>query len=200
MKSLLIGLTGKMGSGKSLFTSFFQKNGIPVYYSDQRGKIIMNQTKILKKNIIKFFGKKSYENKTINTKFLSKKVFTDPLYLKLLCSIVHPWVLLDFKKWRSSQKTLYLIKESALLFESGTYKDCDYIITITSPTTKMIERIIKRDKLSEEQIMNRLKIQISNKERIKYSNIIVENIQDISFLKEKAKEIHHKIIINGKRR
>ncbi|WP_113738198.1 dephospho-CoA kinase [Blattabacterium clevelandi] len=204
MRSFLIGITGNMGSGKSLFSSFFKKNGIPVYSSDQKSKILMNQKKLLKNNIIKYFGKKSYKKNKINTKFLSKIVFKNSIYLKLLCSIVHPWIFLDFKNWIFSQNTLYSIKESAILFESGSYKNCDLIVTIISPIEKMIERIIKRDHLSEKKIMNRIKFQISDKEKIKNSNIIIENTQDISFLKKKTKEIHNKIIQkilkNGKRR
>ncbi|WP_185854673.1 dephospho-CoA kinase [Blattabacterium cuenoti] len=206
MKYFLIGITGKMGSGKSLFSSFFKKRGISVYSSDKRGKILMNKTENIRKNIIKFFGKKSYEKNRLNTNFLSEKVFRDPIALKLLCSIVHPWVFLDFKNWILSQKkTLYFIKESAILFESGAYKNCDLIITLTSPVETMIERVMKRDNLKEDQILNRLNIQISNRNKIKHSNIIIENIQDISFLENKAKKIHKEIISkiykkNGKRR
>ncbi|AWU45294.1 dephospho-CoA kinase [Blattabacterium punctulatus] len=194
MRSFLIGITGNMGSGKSLFSSFFKNNGIPVYSSDQRSKVLMNKIKLLKNNIIKFFGKQSYKNNKVNTKFLSKIVFKNPIYLKLLCSIIHPWIFLDFKNWIFSQKTFYSIKESAILFESGSYKNCDLIITIISPIEKMIERIIKRDHLSEKKIINRIKFQIPNKKKIKYSNIIIENTQDIFFLKKKTKEIHNKII------
>ncbi|WP_185859746.1 dephospho-CoA kinase [Blattabacterium cuenoti] len=205
MKYFLIGITGQMGSGKSLFSSFFEKIGIPVYSSDKKGKMLMNKIDNIKKDIIKFFGKKSYEKNRINTNFLSEKVFQDPIALELLCSIVHPWVFLDFKNWILSQKkTLYSIRESALLFESGAYKNCDLIITLTSPMEMMIERVMKRDNLKENQIMNRLNIQIPNREKIKYSNIIIENIQDISFLEKKAKQIHLEIISkiykNGKRR
>ncbi|WP_185881764.1 dephospho-CoA kinase [Blattabacterium cuenoti] len=205
MKYFLIGITGKMGSGKSLFSSFFERKGIPVYSSDKRGKILMNKIDDIKKNIIKFFGEKSYEKNRINTSFLSEKVFKDPIALKLLCSIVHPWVFLDFKNWILSQKkTLYFIRESALLFESGAYKNCDLIITLTSPMEIMIERVMKRDNLKEDQIMNRLNVQIPNREKIKNSNIIIENIQDISFLEKEAKKIHKviisKIYKNGKRR
>ncbi|WP_185870365.1 dephospho-CoA kinase [Blattabacterium cuenoti] len=198
MKSLLIGITGEMGSGKSLLSSFFEKKGIPVYSSDKRSKFLMNQTKNIKENIIKFFGNKSYKNNKINKTFLSKKVFQDKdsHALKLLCTIVYPWILLDFKNWFFSQKTLFSIKESALLFESGSYKECDLIITINTPLKKRIERIIKRDKLSEKQIMNRIKIQIPDKEKEKHSDIIIKNDQNISFLQKEAETISNKIIQN----
>ncbi|WP_185873711.1 dephospho-CoA kinase [Blattabacterium cuenoti] len=195
MKSLLIGITGKMGTGKSLFTTFFKKMGVPIYHSDKKCKKLMNEKKYIKTKIIKYFGKKSYLNNKINTHFLSKTVFNNIYALKLLCSIIHPWVFLDFNNWIKSKKTLYYIKESSLLFESGTYKYCHLIITIVSPIKKMIERIIQRDNLNEEQIMNRINFQTSNKEKIKYSNIIIHNnIHNTLYLENKAKNIHNKII------
>ncbi|WP_238785011.1 dephospho-CoA kinase [Blattabacterium cuenoti] len=202
---MLIGITGKMGSGKSLFSSFFKKKGVPIYYSDQRGKILMNKIKIIKKNIIKFFGKNSYKKEKINKTFLSKIVFKNPIALRLLCSIVHPWISIDFKNWKSSiqKKTLYIIKESAILFESESYKECDFIITITSPIEKMIERIIKRDNLSENQIIYRLKNQISNKKREKKSNMIIRNHLSTTYLHYKADKIHEllkNLYYYGKRR
>ncbi|WP_185872076.1 dephospho-CoA kinase [Blattabacterium cuenoti] len=192
MKFLLIGITGKMGSGKSLLSSFFKKKGIPIYSSDKRGKILMNKIKIVKKNIIKHFGNNSYKKEKINKDYLSEIVFKNPNALKLLCSIIHPWISIDFKNWIFSlqKKTFYVIKESALLFESGSYKECNCIITITSPKKKMIERIIKRDNLNENQIINRLNNQISNKKRKKKSHFIIHNYSSITFLQKKADKMH----------
>ncbi|WP_185871504.1 dephospho-CoA kinase [Blattabacterium cuenoti] len=175
----LIGITGKMGSGKSLLSSFFKKKGVPVYYSDKKGKILMNKIRIIKENIIKFFGKDSYKKNIINKTYLSQIVFKNPIALKLLCSIVHPWISIDFKKWMLSitkvNKTIYAIKESALLFETKSYKKCDFIITTISTKENMIERIMKRDNLNENQIIDRLKNQISNKKRKKKSDFIIRN-------------------------
>ncbi len=168
-----------MGSGKSLLSSFFKKKGVPVYYSDKKGKILMNKIRIIKENIIKFFGKDSYKKNIINKTYLSQIVFKNPIALKLLCSIVHPWISIDFKKWMLSitkvNKTIYAIKESALLFETKSYKKCDFIITTISTKENMIERIMKRDNLNENQIIDRLKNQISNKKRKKKSDFIIRN-------------------------
>ncbi|WP_185858385.1 dephospho-CoA kinase [Blattabacterium cuenoti] len=207
MKFMLIGITGKMGSGKSLFSSFFEKKGIPVYYSDKRGKILMNQKRVIKENIIKYFGRNSYNKKEkINKSYLSEIVFKNPIALRLLGSIVHPCISIDFRNWISSiykKKTLYVIKESALLFESGSYKKCDLVITITSPMEKMIERIIKRDNLNKNQIINRLKNQMSNQKRKKKSNIIIKNHFSKAYLQKEADRMH-KLFKNlfhyGKRR
>ncbi|WP_341653500.1 dephospho-CoA kinase [Blattabacterium cuenoti] len=194
-KIKLIGITGKMGSGKSLFSFFLKQKGIPVYFSDQRGKILMNQVKIIRKNIIKSFGKDSYKKDKINQTYLSEIVFKNPIALKLLCTIVHPWISLDFKQWISSiikiqKKTLYVIKESAVLFESKSYKECDFIITITSPKKNMIERIITRDNLNENQIIDRLKNQISNRKREKKSNFVIKNYSSTYHLQKKADSLH----------
>ncbi|WP_185876686.1 dephospho-CoA kinase [Blattabacterium cuenoti] len=217
MKFLLVGITGKMGTGKSLFSSFLRKRGIPVYSSDKRGTILMNTINVIKKNIIKYFGENSYYKKEkegekkINKYYLSKIVFNDPNALKLLCSIIHPWISIDFKKWIFSiiQQNKILpflfIKESALLFESGSYKECNFIINIISPKKKMIKRIIKRDNLKEYQIINRLKNQISNKKRKEKSNIIIRNYSSIDYLQNQENKIFkflEKLYTNqyGKRR
>ncbi|WP_185863103.1 dephospho-CoA kinase [Blattabacterium cuenoti] len=190
-KIKLIGITGRIGSGKSLFSSFFKKKGIPVYSSDQRGKILMNQIEIIKKNIIKSFGQDSYKKNKINKTFLSKIVFKNSMALKFLCSIVHPWISLDFKQWMSAQKkNTYAIKESAVLFESRSYKECDFIITIISRQKDMIERIIKRDNLNENQITDRLNNQISNRIREKKSNLIIKNYLSTYHLKNEADRVH----------
>ncbi|QIK16583.1 dephospho-CoA kinase [Blattabacterium sp. DPU] len=208
-KIKLIGITGKMGSGKSLFSSFFKKKGIPVYHSDQRGKILMNKIEILKKNIIKYFGKNSYNKKKdkINKTYLSQIVFKNPIALKLLCNIVHPWIFLDFQQWMSSfsqKRIIYVIKESAILFDTGSYKECDFIINVNSSNKNIIERIIKRDNLNENQIVNRLKNQISNEKREKKSDFIINNNYLSSYyLQYKSDRIHkllEKLILqHGKR-
>ncbi|WP_185868384.1 dephospho-CoA kinase [Blattabacterium cuenoti] len=212
MKCVLIGVTGKMGSGKSLFSYHLKKKGIPVYSSDERCRILMNKMSLIKKKIIKFFGKNSYtKEKKINKFFLSKILFNNYDALKLLSSIIHPWIKIDFKKWMIAivnsnidKKRFYLIKESALLFESGSYKDCDMIINLSSPLKNKIERIIKRDNLNEIEIINRLKNQISNKMREKASDILVNNNCSRQYLEEKSHVIHEKIIKKiekyGKRR
>jgi dephospho-CoA kinase len=187
-----------MGSGKSLFSSFFKKKGIPVYFSDQRGKILMNQVEIIKKNVIKYFGVNSYNQNKINKFYLSKIVFKNPTALKLLCSIVHPWISVDFQQWIMRKIHIknisYVIKESAILFESGSYKECDWVTTIISSKENMIERIMKRDNLNENQITDRLKNQIYNEKREKKSNFIVENYLSKYHLQKKANEIHKKLL------
>ncbi|WP_262512589.1 dephospho-CoA kinase [Blattabacterium cuenoti] len=124
-------------------------------------------------------------------------MFKNSTALKLLCTIIHPWISIDFKHWMSviilQKKPLYVIKESALLFESKSYKECDFIITVTASKKNMIERIIKRDNLNENQIIDRLKNQISNKKRKKKSNLIIRNYSSIYHLQKKANKIHKRL-------
>ncbi|WP_185855387.1 dephospho-CoA kinase [Blattabacterium cuenoti] len=196
---MLVGITGKIGSGKSLLSSFFKKKGIPIYSSDNRSKILMNKISFIKNKIIKYFGKDSYKNEKVNKNYLSNIIFNNYFALKLMCKIVHPWINLDFKKWiytisKKKKNILYAIKESAILFESGSYKKCDTIITTISPMENMIKRVMKRDNITYIDIINRLKNQISNKKRKKKSNIIIYNYSSKIDLQEKAELIHNMIV------
>ncbi|WP_185882299.1 dephospho-CoA kinase [Blattabacterium cuenoti] len=194
----LIGITGQIGTGKSLLSHYFQQMQVPVYQSDIQCKKLMNNNCFIKKEIIKYFGTQAYiKNNTINSVVISNIVFNNnpASYLKLLCKIIYPWMVLDFKIWQNyHHKKLYLIKDSALLFESGSYKNCDLMINITSSIDTIIKRVRKRSRLHVNQIINRLKLQIPNRYRIKYSNFIINNESDINYLKYKAKTIHNLII------
>ncbi|WP_185877763.1 dephospho-CoA kinase [Blattabacterium cuenoti] len=200
MKSILVGITGNIGTGKTLLSDYFKKeNGIPIYSSDQKCKILMNKSSIIRKNIIKYFGSKSYNGKKINKNFLSKIIFNDLNALNILCSIVHPWVELDFEKWRKNYNCPYIIKESAILFEYGNYKEFDFIIILTSFLEKILERIIKRDKLNKIEILNRLNNQTKINDIKKIKNIgnrifIIENNSSIYQLKKFSIILHKKII------
>lgn len=209
----LLGLTGNIGSGKTFFSNFFRKKKIPIYKSDDRGKFFLKNSKFLKHEIIKYFGNKSYYNNNIlNSAFLSKKVFYKKNYLNRLCSMIYPYINLDFKIWKNSLNKNsyfyfpYIIRESALLFETGLYKKCDFIIYLISSKEKKINRVMKRSKLTEEQITNRLKFQVKDniiiKKAKKNKNIfLIKNEFSKFYLEKKANEIHEKIIkINGKRR
>ncbi|WP_185873172.1 dephospho-CoA kinase [Blattabacterium cuenoti] len=203
MKSILVGITGNIGTGKTLLSNFFKENGVPIYSSDNKCKILMNKSNIIRKNIIKFFGIKSYNGKKLNKNFLSKIIFKDINALKILCSIVHPWVKLDFEKWKKNNNYPYIIKESALIFEFENYKEFDLIIILTSYLKIILKRIIKRDKLSKEEIINRLnnQININNIKNIKnISNKIffIENNSSITKLKKYSISLHKKIIKNIK--
>src|ERR1043165_3634636 len=128
-----IGLTGGIGSGKTTVAKIFELLGIPVYYADDSAKRIMSEDEDLKTAIQNQFGKEAYQNGELNRAYLSAKVFSDPSQLEVLNSIVHPATIRDAAKWMARQKTPYTIKEAALIFESGSAEQLDYVIGVYAP-------------------------------------------------------------------
>lgn len=171
----IIGLTGGIGSGKTSIAKYFEQNGIPVYIADDRAKMVSSKPEVVKK-IITAFGNEILDNKkSISKEKLSNIVFTDKKKLQLLNSIIHPEVKKDFIGWVKMQNKPFVIKEAAILFESGSYKDCDLIITITAPIEERIKRVMLRDNISREKVLDRISNQWSDEERIKKSDFIIEN-------------------------
>lgn len=191
-KTKIIGLTGGIGAGKSTVAQYLKSLGIPVYISDFEAKKIMEHPKVIEK-INQTFGEKFNSDKGLNREKLASIVFSNPEKLKQLNAIVHPIVKKHFENWvNSNRQSPWVVKEAAILFESGSYKDCDYIITVTAPLETRIARVIKRDGTSKEKILQRIKNQISDEERIAKSNFVVENI-DIETTKKQIDSILKKM-------
>lgn len=193
----IIGLTGGIGSGKSIIASFFKKKNIPIYNSDISAKIIMHKIFPVKINILKFFGEKSYINGQLNTKYISNIVFNNSSKLNFLNNLIHPWVLKDFQNWMLYYKSFYCIKETAILFETGIDKLCDIIITVTAPKNLRIKRIIKRDKIKKYDILKKINNQWPDSKKIIHSDIVINNIYNLKNL-EKIIEKTHNLILNKK--
>ncbi|HEX4373611.1 MAG TPA: dephospho-CoA kinase [Puia sp.] len=172
---LRIGLTGGIGSGKSTVAKIFEVLGIPVYYADDAAKNIMNDDDELKQEIIKHFGAQSYINNKLDRKYISEKVFNNKEDLSLLNSLVHPATIRDAENWMKDQTAPYAIKEAALIFESGAEKFLDYVIGVSSPENLRIERTMKRDNISEEEVKDRIKNQMSEEKKISLCNFVVTN-------------------------
>lgn len=171
----IIGLTGGIGSGKTTIANYFKEMGVPVYIADDEARKLM-QSKFIIEEIKKTFGDSLFENDILNRAKLAEIVFNDSSKLDQLNAIVHPAVKKDFKAWLETNKNYaYVIYEAAILFESGRYKDCDVIITVTAPEETRIERVIKRDKTNREQVLDRMKMQWKDEERISKSNFIILN-------------------------
>ena len=152
----IIGLTGGIGAGKSTIAKIFMDNGIPVYNSDNKAREIMNKNIDLKNKIILSFGKQSYQNEKLNKAYISKIIFDNKLELNKINSLVHPFVQDDFYKWIKKTPSKYIIYESALIFETGSYKKNDFNILVISDLDKKIERVCKRDNLSKIQVLKRI--------------------------------------------
>ncbi|HCB47151.1 MAG TPA: dephospho-CoA kinase, partial [Algoriphagus sp.] len=133
-KPKLVGITGGIGSGKSTVAKIFEILGIPVYYADDKAKSLMNHDSELKEQIIQEFGEESYNSEgDLNRKYLASTVFSDPEKVKKINSLVHPAVGRDFETWASIQSTSYVLKEAALIFETGGEKKLDAVINVSSP-------------------------------------------------------------------
>lgn len=171
----IIGLTGGIGSGKTTIAGYFKEMGIPVYIADDEAKKIM-QSKFVIEEIKKDFGHFLFENDVLNRARLAEIVFNDSKKLDQLNAIVHPAVKKDFQLWLQTNKNHdYVIYEAAILFESGRYKDCDIVITVTAPEEVRIQRVLKRDKTTREQVLSRMKMQWKDEERVSKSNFVILN-------------------------
>ncbi|MBM3402207.1 MAG: dephospho-CoA kinase [Bacteroidetes bacterium] len=174
---LIIGITGGIGSGKTTVCKVFELLGVPVFYADEVAKSLMFSDPTLKSEIIKTFGKESYnETGELNRSYISSIVFNDQLKLEKLNSLVHPAVFRAFDSWVINQnKPSYVIKEAALLFESDAYKKCDKSILVISPLETRIKRVIARDGSSKAEVQSRINRQFTDEQKMKFADYILNN-------------------------
>ncbi len=191
---ITIGLTGGIGSGKTTIAQWFQEKGIPVYNSDFEAKKLMNENEDLIQQLIELFGDETYKNGEYNRSYVASKVFNDKELLNQLNAIVHPAVFKHFDEWLDNQNSSFVVKEAAILFESGSYKDCDYIISVIADEEIRIDRVAKRDQLNEDQIRNRMKSQWTDQQRIEKSDFIIENNKDLNALKLEFEKVYDEIL------
>lgn len=196
-KHIKVGITGGIGAGKSTVCRIFEKFGTPVYYADQRAKKLMNSDPVLKKKIRQAFGWDTYDkNGKLDRHYLAKIVFNNQKLLSALNHIVHPAVLEDYQIWvkRCAYDGYpYSIKEAALMFETESYKQLDRIIVVTSPIDMRIERIMKRDHMKREEVLKRMKNQVSDRERLEKADYVIRNSGEFSLI-EQSLAIHRDLI------
>ncbi len=172
---LKIGLTGGIGSGKSLVAGIFKVLGIPVFDADLQAKLLM-ETDAQLINLIKVnFGEESYHEHKLNKSHLASIVFSNPVKLEILNSLVHPAVISAAENWMSVQTSPYVIKEAAIMFESGTAAHLDYIIGVKSPLFLRILRTMKRDNITREEVLLRIDKQISDTIKMKLCDFVIIN-------------------------
>ncbi len=186
-----VGLTGGIGSGKTTVAKIFEVLGIPVYYSDIQAKKILFKPETIEK-IRHTFGEKVFEKGKLSKKLLAKIVFNDKEKLQKLNSIIHPAVKTDFKNWLEKQNAPYVVKEAAILFESGAYKDMDFIITVFAPVEERIKRVMKRDNISREEVIRRIENQWTDEKKIKLSDFVIKNYNSFLVIPQ-VLEIHNKL-------
>ncbi len=189
-----VGLTGGIGSGKTTVSNFILEYGIPVYNSDSQGKKLMNTNLELKNDIVNIFGESVYNNGILNTNLLSSIVFSDAEKIKQLNNLVHPKVAEDFKQWVGKNNNQpILVKEAAILIESGAYLDMDKIILVISKKSNRINRVSKRDNSDLESIEKRINFQLTDDEKIKYADYIIDNNSSLDYLKNEVLRVINEI-------
>lgn len=172
----VLGITGGIGSGKSTVCKIFETFGIPVYSADDRAKYLMAHDQSLISSIKNTFGDEAYLQGKLNRTFLAQKIFSNAAETSKMNAIVHPAVGEDFKSWMSMQNAAYVIKEAALMIESGSYKSLDFLINVFAPIETRIERIKIRDpQRSESEIKGIIDKQVSEEERSRLSDAIIYN-------------------------
>lgn len=176
-KPLQIGITGGIGSGKSLVCRIFHALGVPVYDADSRAKAVMTTDGILVSAIKKEFGVLSYrKDGSIDREYLAREVFNNAERLKLLNNLVHPRVALDFEYWVNEQKSNYILKEAALLFEAKSYTTMDKVIVVFAPEELRIKRVLQRDlHRTKEQIKEIIQNQLQEEEKLKRADFVIMN-------------------------
>ena len=175
----IIGLTGGIGSGKTTIAKHIISLGIPVYIADDKAKKILMLPETLK-SLKLVFGNAIFEGEILNKDKLSAIVFNNPKKLKQLNQITHPGIKKDFDNWLKANENFPLVvKEAAILFESGSYKDCDVIITIVAPIEERIHRVMTRDNTNSEAVLSRINNQWTDQMKSDKSDYIIEN-EDIN--------------------
>lgn len=199
---LKIGITGGIGSGKSTVCGLLEKFDVPVYYADDRAKWLMNHQEKLKQQLVEAFGKAVYDTGgNLDRAYLGQLVFNDKTQLERLNSIVHPAVFEDGQAWQEEQAAkgaLYTLKEAALLFETGSYKQLDKIIVVTAPEDLRIKRVMDRDGVTEEAVRARMDKQWPDEKKVKMADFVVENIA-WETLNIQVADLHEKLVYLAKR-
>jgi dephospho-CoA kinase len=176
MDTKIIGLTGGIGSGKTTMAKYFASKGIPVYIADDEAKKVMFLPEAIQE-ITAAFGNDVLSDGLPDKKKLADIVFNDPGKLQILNSIIHPKVRQHFYEWVRKQKdAIFVIKEAAILFESGSYKDCDKIILVTAPLDIRIKRVMDRDKVSRDKVLERIANQWDDEKKKGMSHYIINNV------------------------
>lgn len=196
---LKIGLTGGIGSGKSTVAKIFESLGIPVYYADEAARRLMNEDKEIKAELIKAFGKESYINDHLNRPYISSLVFNDKEKLDLLNFITHPATIRDANEWMQKlaetggQTPSYIIKEAALIFESGSSEFLDYVIGVYAPAPLRVKRTMDRDGVSKEEVIKRMNGQINEEMKMKLCDFVIVNDEQQLVIPQVI-ELHEKFL------
>ena len=190
----IIGLSGGIGSGKTTVAKMFEALGIPVYYADDEAKELMQNSDVLRAKIMKLLGEKAYNNDGLNRPYIAQIVFRDKTKLNELNALVHPIVENLFKNWVKLQDSSYVLQENALIFENKKQSSFDAVITVTAPLQKRLERVIKRDGVTEQQVIERIENQLNDAFKIEHATFVIHNTT-LDKCKDQVNQIHKQLLV-----
>ncbi|WP_321515744.1 dephospho-CoA kinase [Marinifilum fragile] len=190
---LKIGLTGGIGTGKSIVAEVFKLLGIPVYVSDKEAKRLMIESDEIRTKLIERFGPDVYTmDHFLNRKYLADIIFNNPKALQDVNAIVHPVVRNDFQSWSEKQQSQYVIQESAILFDTGLYKNFDKIICVTADEELRVKRVMDRDGVDANAVKERMKNQLAESVKIEKSDFVIYN--NSGLILPQIMEIHKELM------
>jgi dephospho-CoA kinase len=190
---ITVGITGGIGSGKTIICRIFSVLGVPVYNADHEAKELYSLPAV-QKELKKNFGEKLFDKEgNLDKKKMAELIFGDEDSLKQVNAIIHPKVIKHFNEWRKKQSSAYILKEAAILFESGTYKDCDKIILITAPAEMRIRRILQRDERTRKGVEQIIAHQWTDEKKKQLSDFIITN-DETKLVIPQVLDIHEKLL------
>lgn len=169
------GITGGIGSGKSAVCKIFECLGVPVFRADDEGRRLLTEDESVKKQVVDLFGNSVLTDTKLDRKKIASVVFNDEEKLFRLNSIIHPAVRQSLENWIAIQNSKLVIEEAAILFESGAYKNLDTMVVVTAPEKLRVERVMKRDNISEAEVRERMSHQWNEEEKVKKANHLIDN-------------------------
>lgn len=190
-----IGITGNIGSGKTTICKIFETLGVPIYYADTEAKKLMTEDPLVREQVKLLFGVKAYlQDGSLDRKYIGSIVFNNTQMLTRLNYIVHPAVKRHSTQWAKSQKKAkYTVKEAALLIESGGHDALDKIIVVTAPLDLRVQRVMKRDNASREEVLAREDKQMPESEKVMKADFLIHNDGDTSLVQQVHK-IHRELL------
>lgn len=190
---LKIGITGGIGSGKTTVSKIFELLHVPVYYADAASKELYHTDEQLMNDVKQHFGPDVYVNDKLDKGKLSAMVFSDPAKLELLNSLVHPLTIKHATRWMADQNGPYLIKEAALLFETGSTTGLDYIIGVYAPRALRIKRVCEREGITRDEVIKRMERQIDESIKMKLCDFVITNDEQQAVIPQ-VLQLHEKFL------
>jgi len=188
-----VGITGGIGSGKTTVCLLFAALGIPIYDADAAAKRLMTEDDVLQKQLIELFGEAVYVGHELNRPWIAEQVFNNKNLLEQLNGLVHPAVARDTIAWTSQQNAPYVLKEAALLIESGSYQVLDKLIVVSAPEELRISRVMARNQITREEVLSRIQNQLPEAEKLQMADYIIINDGEHALLPQ-VLDIHQKLL------